>query len=337
MIFKGKPKLEHLDQYLAQRDYAAAIEAIAEEIKRKPENFNLLLRQAEILGLAGDRDTAIAIYRKLARQFAEDGFYARAIAVTNKLLRLDPEHPEVTRELAGFISAKQEAEEASRARFKPVKPGRGAAKRAPEPEPAETIGVAPEPVAPEPVAPAPEPSPVDEVPLEVVVVEEEEPPAEAVLAEPEPTARQEEREREASRFFAQFPARALEELLDSTSVRSFHTDETIVREGDPGLSLFLIEEGTVEVVTKDQAGRPLVLGRMGAGEFFGEVAVLTGRPRTATIVAKSQVTAIEIYRDTLDRIAERFPDVRDTLRRFYEQRAHATVEAMLQRLRGQRD
>ena len=330
MIFKGKPKFEHLDQYLAQRDYKAAIEAIAEEIKRKPESFNLLLRQAEILGLAGDRDTAIGIYRKLARQFAEDGFYARAIAVTNKLLRLDPEHPEVTRELAEFISAKQEAEEASRARFKPVKPGRAAGKRGPEPEPA-----TPSTVAPEPVTTPSEPPTGEEVPLTVVVVEEE--PAEAVLAESETAAQQEEREREASRFFAQFPAQALMELLDSTSVRSFQTDETIVREGDPGLSLFLIEEGTVEVVTKDQAGRPLVLGQMGAGEFFGEVAVLTGRARTATIVAKSQVTAIEIFRDTLDRIAERFPDVRDTLQRFYEQRAHATVEAMLQRLRGQRD
>lgn len=323
MIFKGKPKFEQLDQYLAQRDYTSALEAIAEEIKRKPENFNLLLRQAEILGLAGDRATAIAIYRKLARQFAEDGFYARAIAVTNKLLRLDPEHPEVTRELAEFIAAKQEAEEASRARFRPARPSRAGA--AAPPEPSAVIA------APPPAEPA-----AGEKPSPQAVVVEEEAPAEALLAEPERAARQEAREREASRFFAQFPAKALEELLDSTSVRSFRADETIVREGDPGLSLFLIEEGTVEVVTKDPAGQPLVLGRMGAGEFFGEVSVLTGRPRTATIVAKSPVTAIEIYRDTLDRIAERFPAVRDTLRRFYEQRAHATVEAMLQRLRSQR-
>lgn len=319
MIFKVKPKFEHLDQYLAQRDYTSAIEAIAEEIKRRPENFNLLLRQAEILALAGDRETAIAIYRKLARQFAEDGFYARAIAVTNKLLRLDPEHPEVTRELAEFIAAKQEAEEATRARFKPARPGRAAARPAP-PQPAPAVAA---------------PAAVETIPVEAVPVEEE-PAAEALLAEPGPAARQEEREREASRFFAQFPVKALEELLDSTSVRSFGPEETIVREGEPGLSLFLIEEGTVEVVTRDRAGQPLVLGTMGAGEFFGEVAVLTGRPRTATIVAKSRVTAIEIYRDTLDRIAERFPAVRDTLRRFYEQRAHATVEAMLQRLRGQR-
>lgn len=320
MIFKSKPKIELLDQYLAARDYAAALEAIADEIKRKPENFNLLLRQAEILGLAGDRETAITIYRKLARQFAEDGFYARAIAVTNKLLRLDPEHPEVTRELAALISAKQEAEEASRARFRPPRQARVPAPSEPEPPLAEAHHEPTEPV-------------------EAVLAEPQElehAPAEAVLAEAETVVTQEERERQASRFFAQFPAKALEELLDSTSVRSFGADETIVREGDPGLSLFLIEEGTVEVVTRDPAGQPLILGKMGAGEFFGEVSVLTGRPRTATIVAKSQVTAIEIYRDTLERIAERFPDIREVLRRFYEQRAQATVEAMLNRLRETR-
>lgn len=324
MIFKSKSKFDMLDQYLAQHDYTAALEAIVEEIKRRPENFNLLLRQAEILGLAGNRDAAVAIYRKLARQFAEDGFYARAIAVTNKLLRLDPEHPEVTRELAGFISAKQEAEEAVRLRFKPAKPARPAATRPPapppppEPELSEAVPVEPEPpIEPEPVAPLPE-------------------PPTAVIPEP-PSPQQEEKEREASRFFAEFPSQALEELLDSTSVRSFAAEETIVREGDPGLSLFLIEEGSVEVVTKDPAGHPLVLGHMGAGEFFGEVSVLTGRPRTATIVARSPVTAIEIYRDDLDRIASRHPVVREVLRRFYEQRAHATVEAMLGRLRGRRE
>jgi hypothetical protein len=272
--------------------------------------------------MAGNRDAAITIYRKLARQFAEDGFYARAIAVTNKLLRLDPEHPEVTRELAGFISAKQEAEDTARQRFKSVKPARSApvqpATPLPPPPP-EPVVSAPLPVEPKTSAPVPTP----------------EPPTATILDPPSP--QQAEREREASRFFAEFPPKALEELLDSTSVRSFAPEETIVREGDPGLSLFLIEEGSVEVITKDPSGHPLVLSRMGAGEFFGEVSVLTGRPRTATIVATSPVTAIEIYRDDLDRIATRHPVVREVLRRFYEQRAHATVEAMLGRLRGQRD
>ncbi|HNX48932.1 MAG TPA: cyclic nucleotide-binding domain-containing protein [Thermoanaerobaculaceae bacterium] len=323
MIFKSKSKIDMLDQFLAQHDYTSALEAIVEEIKRKPENFNLLLRQAEILGLAGNRDAAIAIYRKLARQFAEDGFYARAIAVTNKLLRLDPEHPEVTRELAGFISAKQEAEEVARQRFKPSRPSRP-------------------PVEPTPVSSPPSPHVPEAADVTSAGPEADEPapaPSAAQVAPPEPLSprQQAEKEREASRFFAGFPSKALEELLDSTSVRSFAPKETIVREGDPGLSLFLIEEGSVEVSTKDPSGQTLVLGQMGAGEFFGEVAVLTGRPRTATIVATSPVTAIEIYRDDLDRIAARHPAVHEVLRRFYEQRANATVEAMLGRLRARRD
>ncbi len=78
MIFKSKPRFDQLDQYLANKDYSSALEAIAEEIKSKPENFNLLLRQAEILASAGQQALAVELYRKVARFFAEQGFYARA-------------------------------------------------------------------------------------------------------------------------------------------------------------------------------------------------------------------------------------------------------------------
>jgi len=292
MMFKGKPRFENLDQYVAQRDYALALEAIAEEIKRRPEAFNLLLRQAEILGLAGDRDKAIAIYRKLAQHYAEQGFYARAIAVINKVLRLDPNRQDVTKELARFIAAQQEAERTERVKLRRA-----------------TGGAASEPQAPPPTAP-PAPPAAD------------------------PAQQQAEKERAASHFFAEFPPPALEQLLSKTTVRSFVPPEAIVREGDPGTSWFLIEEGEVEVQTTDPSGRQLLLAKLGAGEFFGEVSVLTGKPRTATIVATSPVTVIEIYREDLDQIAASYPEVRAVLLRFYERRAQATVEAMIARMRG---
>jgi CRP-like cAMP-binding protein len=62
--------------------------------------------------------------------------------------------------------------------------------------------------------------------------------------------------------------------------------------------------------------------------------VLTGKPRTATIVARTPVTVIEISSQDLDRIARQFPEVRTVLQRFYERRAQATVEVMLARMRG---
>lgn len=298
MIFKSKSKFELLDQYVAKREYTQALEAIAEEIKRRPESFNLLLRQAEILGLAGDRDKAIEIYQQLARHYAIEGFYARAIAVTKKILRLDPKRSEVTSELAALISSQQEAERAARERLD----------RAETPPPAQ-----PRPEEPSQAAP----TPTAEVP--------ETPPEQA------------QREREAGRFFAAFPRPALEELLASTSVLTFASGDVVMREGDPGASMFLIADGRVEVRTSDTAGRPLELARLGPGEFFGEVAMLTGRPRTATVVAAERTTVVEVTRDELDRLVGTYPEMRTVIQGFLEQRATATVEALLTRMRGSRD
>ena len=293
-MFKGKPRFENVDQYVAQRDYALALEAIAEEIKRRPDAFNLLIKQAEILGLAGDRDKAISVYRNLAQHYAEQGFYARAIAVINKVLRLDPKRQDVTKELAGFIAAQQETEQADRAKLRRATGG---------------------------AAPAHQPPP--------------EPPAAPPATPPlGPEQQQAEKERAASHFFAEFPPPALEQLLSKTTVRSFAPLDVIVSEGDPGTSLFLLEEGEVEVRTTDPSGRRLVLARLSAGEFFGEVSVLTGKPRTATIVATNPVTVIEIYREDLEEIAGQYPEVRAVLQRFYERRAQATVEAVIARMRG---
>jgi hypothetical protein len=311
MIFKPKPRFELLDQYLAKREYGIALEAITEEIKRRPENFNLLLRQAEILGQAGDRELAIDAYRKLAQHYTDQGFFARAIAVTNKILRLDPNRQEVTRELASLMAAQQVSERSERERVErsvvtsvPV-----GVRRSPEPDAKlrSTLPAAAAPAAAAPDAPASR----DNTPQG-----------------------QAEREREASRFFAAFPQAALEKLLTSTCVRTFSPAEVIVREGEPGMSLFLIENGTVEVHTTDPAGRRVVLAELGPGDFFGEVAVLTGRPRTATILAKEPVTVIEITRADIDRVARDHPEVRTVLERFYQQRAQATVETMLSHLRS---
>jgi CRP-like cAMP-binding protein len=290
-MVRAKPRFENLDHYLVNRDYGLALEAIAEEIKRRPEGFNLLLRQAEILGLAGDREKAIEVYRRLARHYAEQGFYARAIAVINKVIRLDPSRQEFTKELALFIAAQQEVEHVEQTKLQ----------RATAPAASERRASAPEAGA----------------------------PAAADVA----TA-QAEKERAASHFFAEFPPAALEQLISTTAVRSFAEGETIVREGDRGASWFLIEEGEVDVHTTDPSGRHLVLARLGPGEFFGEVSVLTGKPRTATIVARNGVTVIEISSRDLDQIAAEHPQVRSVLQRFYEKRAQATVEAVIARMRG---
>ena len=289
MIFRSKSKFEQLDQYLARRDYRGALQAISEELRRRPENFNVLLRQAEILALAGDRDEAIKVYEKLARHFVAEGFYARAIAINSKILRLDPSRTESTRELAEEIARRQEAE--AKQRRPPLTPPSPGGRRH---RPAEEEDSA------------------------------------SVPAQPPPP-------RSEAAFFGAFPREALEKLLSSTCVYTFQPGVVLVREGEEGRSMFLIEDGTVEVTTTDARGATITLASLGPGDFFGEVSVLTGRPRTATVVAKTAVTVIEVAKEDLDEIAASHPEVRRLVQKFYEERAHATVEAMLSRMRRARE
>lgn len=274
-----KPRIEHLDRYVANKEYDKALTAVAAELKANPAKFNLLLRQAEILGMAGNRDKAISVYRELAEHYAKDGFFAKSIALYKKVLRLDPKLEEVHSELARLI------EEDSRS----------------------------------------------QIPLtERLAVSSTKNPTAPETSTGEET---EEREREASSLFSAFPADALEDILASTSLRSYQEGDIIVTEGEEGTSLFLVVSGEVKVFTRGQKGEHLQLAELGAGDFFGEVSLLTGLPRTATITAKSQVNLIELARENVDRISEDHPTVKDVLETFYQSRAQATVEAVITRMR----
>ena len=277
----SRPKIENLDRYLARKEYDKALAAVTEELRRNPSQFNLLLRQAEILGLAGDRDTAIEMYRKLAERYAKDGFYAKAIALYKKILRLDPELEDAHAELALLI------EEDRRTR-----------------------------------------APLEER-LAVRSAGAEE------AADRSPSADEQLKELHASALFAAFKRETLEEILTSTALRSYEEGDIIVTEGEPGSSLFLIVSGNVKVFTRGEQGEHLPLAELGPGDFFGEVSLLTGKPRTATITAKSRVVAIELDKGSVDRVAADHPEVRQTLEEFYERRAHDTVEAVIRTMRGE--
>jgi small-conductance mechanosensitive channel/CRP-like cAMP-binding protein len=87
-----------------------------------------------------------------------------------------------------------------------------------------------------------------------------------------------------------------EELAVATSrFRQLHyaAGERIIEEGSPGDSFFVIDRGEVEV-SKVMAGARRTLARLMEGQFFGEMALLTGEPRAATIVAKTDVDLFTI-------------------------------------------
>jgi uncharacterized membrane protein len=77
--------------------------------------------------------------------------------------------------------------------------------------------------------------------------------------------------------------------------------------GDPGDSLYVIRSGEIEVFVRDNAGTRIVLETGRAGDFFGEMSLLDGGPRTASVVAIQDLEALRVDRGDLVQLLERHP------------------------------
>lgn len=95
--------------------------------------------------------------------------------------------------------------------------------------------------------------------------------------------------------------------------------EVIVREGDPGDSMFIVSTGEVRA-TVLRNGQQLPVATMRDGDFFGEMAVLSGEPRTATVTAVKATELLELSRENLREICSRHPHVEAKIRLAYDER-----------------
>jgi CRP-like cAMP-binding protein len=77
-------------------------------------------------------------------------------------------------------------------------------------------------------------------------------------------------------------------------------NETIFHQGDPGDSLYIVLQGRVRIATSDHIGRERVLAFYGPGEFFGDMAVLTGAPRSADASASTHVRLLQLRKEDFD-------------------------------------
>ncbi len=109
-------------------------------------------------------------------------------------------------------------------------------------------------------------------------------------------------------LFDHFPPAALERLAAGSCSRHIRPGEVVVRQGEPGGSLFLIVQGALEVRVD---GVPV--DRMRAGEVFGEVSLLTGLPRSAEVRTLTEVTLLEITSDDIAPILREAPALADQL------------------------
>jgi len=110
-------------------------------------------------------------------------------------------------------------------------------------------------------------------------------------------------------------------LVDSGVVRNFIADDPVVLQGEEGLSAFVILAGLVRVHrTMEEDGRDLELARLGKFDFFGEMSLLTGAPRSANITAYTDCQLLEIPKACMIPILEQRPELADELAKLMAER-----------------
>lgn len=106
-------------------------------------------------------------------------------------------------------------------------------------------------------------------------------------------------------LFAGMPSRFLKRLGDKMDEQRFMEGATIVRRGEPGDTFYVIVEGEAKV--KGPNGR--TLSGLIPGDFFGEISLMDGGPRTATVVAETHLTALALSRKDFEALLRSEPKV----------------------------
>ena len=102
-------------------------------------------------------------------------------------------------------------------------------------------------------------------------------------------------------------------MLAQAAVRHvFAPGETVIRAGDPGSSMFVVHNGRVQVQVNEN-GRPRPVATLNEGDFFGEMALFTGEPRTANVVALEETEVLEIGHGAMKLVFDTNPDLVESL------------------------
>ncbi len=116
-------------------------------------------------------------------------------------------------------------------------------------------------------------------------------------------------------------------MIRELRLLSFDPGDVVITEGEPGQSLFILTAGSVKVSVRNAQGRSVRLAELRAGSFFGEMATVSGKPRTATVTAAQRCELLELDKPAIDQIAARHPRIREVLEEIYITRATSAEAA----------
>jgi CRP/FNR family cyclic AMP-dependent transcriptional regulator len=114
-------------------------------------------------------------------------------------------------------------------------------------------------------------------------------------------------------LFAPCPDAVLAEVGRRLRRRHFRRNEVVFHQGDPGDALHVITSGAVKILLPSAEGDEAIIATLRPGDFFGELALLDGHPRSATATAVEPTETMSLPRDVFHELLDKHPELRDAL------------------------
>jgi CRP-like cAMP-binding protein len=275
----------HADQRLFAKDAHAALHAYCALVQLQPLDLDARLRVADSLLALGEVQRAAVVYTALARYATHAGFPLRALVALKVLTALEPQLEPLLAPLADLYSVDS------------PRLGRG-------------VRVAPI----DPEQPLPETLDVSRViPLDQLA-----PHAERVAADMAGAAFPDRLP--PIPLFSELRAEAFRALLPALVLRRVAAGEVILAEGEPGQSFFVIARGEVSVARALAQGGETVLATLHEGAIFGEMALVSAAPRSATVRAVADTDLLEFDRAALSALSRDVATLAAALDKFTRER-----------------
>jgi small-conductance mechanosensitive channel/CRP-like cAMP-binding protein len=129
-------------------------------------------------------------------------------------------------------------------------------------------------------------------------------------------------------FLATVPPPLLERLAERSLTCHFAPGEIVLRQGDVGHELFILQEGEVSVVVGRPGGSTAEVARLGPGKFIGEMSLMTGEPRSATVQAVHNCEMVKVDKEAFQEVLGAAPALAEEITRVLVER-HIQLEENL--------
>jgi len=138
-------------------------------------------------------------------------------------------------------------------------------------------------------------------------------------------------------IFRSLGKQELRGLEDIANLHFFGAGQLVFQEGDPGRSVYIILDGRVQVFTKDHKGKEFPLATLESNQFFGEMALLSGKPRSSSVATAKESLLAEFSYKNMKRIMMSYPQIKEVLVQYFREREEDSkkkrVEANIQERR----